>query len=56
MNCSLFLKSYLQEINKPVLTKDEEIELGYRLLKHDKEARKIMIERNLKLVVSIATK
>ena len=49
-------KIYLQEINKPVLTKDEEIELGYRLLKHDKEARKIMIERNLKLVVFVSRK
>ncbi len=48
------LISYLNEINYPTLTIDEERELGYRTLNGDEKAKKILIERNLKLVVSIA--
>ena len=46
---------YLQEINKiELLTHDQEIELGKRIAEGDQEAKKILIESNLRLVVSIA--
>ena len=50
------VKLYLKEINRPLLTAEEEIELFQRIALGDKEARKIAIERNLRLVVSIAIK
>lgn len=49
------LETYLQEINEvPLLTPDEEKELGRRIQTGDLEARERMIRANLRLVVSIA--
>lgn len=45
---------YFQQINLPLLTENEEKELSYRILNGDNEARNILIERNLRLVVNIA--
>lgn len=51
------VKIYLKEIGKyPLLSKEEETELFYKILNGDENARKILIERNLGLVVSIAKK
>ena len=51
------VKMYLIEINKkPLLSKEESISLAYRIANGDKEAKKILIESNLRLVVSIAKK
>lgn len=50
------VKMYLREINKPLLSLEEECEIALKIKKGDKDARKVMIERNLKLVVSIAKK
>jgi len=48
---------YLREIGQvPLLTKEEERELGKRLEKSDPEARQSLIRANLRLVVSIAKK
>lgn len=48
---------YLNELRRtPLLTKSEERELGFQILKGDQLAVKELIERNLRLVVSIATK
>jgi RNA polymerase primary sigma factor len=49
------LETYLQEINEvPLLTAEEEQELGHRIRAGDPEAREYMIRANLRLVVSIA--
>ena len=40
----------------PPLSSEEEIEVLERLMTHDEEAKKILIERNLRLVVYIAKK
>lgn len=48
------VKVYLNEIPKDILTVEEEKALAYRISNGDQEAIKIMINRNLKLVVSIA--
>ena len=49
------LETYLQEINQvPLLTADEEKELGTRIQAGDLEAREHFIRANLRLVVSIA--
>ena len=51
------VKAYLDDVGKrPLLLHEEEIELSKRILAGDKEARKKLIERNLKLVISIAKK
>ncbi|MHC4923346.1 MAG: sigma-70 family RNA polymerase sigma factor [Planctomycetota bacterium] len=49
------LDSYLQDINRfPLLTADEEKELGRAVQSGDMEARDRMIRSNLRLVVSVA--
>src|SRR5450755_2839800 len=49
------IKIYLREIGQiPLLTPDQEIELAARIKKGDREARALMIEANLRLVVKIA--
>lgn len=49
------VKTYLKEIGKvPLLTVEEETKLAQRMANGDKEAKKYMVEANLRLVVSIA--
>ncbi|MBQ2872940.1 MAG: sigma-70 family RNA polymerase sigma factor [Bacilli bacterium] len=48
------VRTYLIEINLPLLTKEEETELAIRKLQGDYFAKEKLIEHNLKLVVSIA--
>ena len=45
---------YFRDLNKPLLTKEEEKNLFIRMNHGDLEAKKIIIESNLRLVVSIA--
>ncbi len=46
---------YLHEIGlKPLLTPDEELEYARRTARGDREARDVMITRNLRLVVNVA--
>ena len=48
-------KAYLNSISKiPLLTQEQEQELGERLAQGDKEAREELIQSNLRLVVSVA--
>ena len=48
---------YLSEIGfSPLLTAEEEVELGRLVLKGDEKARNRMIESNLRLVIKIARK
>jgi RNA polymerase primary sigma factor len=50
-------KLFLQEISQfPLLTPEEEIALGHRIKKGDKEAIEKMVVSNLRLVVKIARK
>jgi len=49
------LETYLGEIDRvPLLTADEEVELGRRIQNGDLEAKEHMIRANLRLVVSVA--
>jgi RNA polymerase primary sigma factor len=49
------LETYLQEINEvPLLTAEQEIQLGRRIQQGDLAAREHMIRANLRLVVSVA--
>ncbi len=49
------IKMYFKEIGKvPLLSHEEEMELGKRIMAGDQEAKKKLVEANLKLVVSIA--
>ncbi|MFA5090366.1 MAG: RNA polymerase sigma factor RpoD/SigA [Candidatus Omnitrophota bacterium] len=49
------LKTYLKEVRHfPLLTERDEIELSIRIKKGDEQARKIMIQANLRLVINIA--
>ena len=49
------LQMYLKEINEtPLLSKEEERELAYRLDEGDEAARQHMVKANLRLVVNIA--
>ena len=51
------VKLYLHDISKyPILSPEEEQELGYLILQGDTEARDKLVQHNLKLVVSIAKK
>jgi len=50
------ISGYLARINGKLLTHQEEIDLSKRAKKGDKAARKKLIEKNLRLVVSIAKK
>lgn len=57
MNQNSTISNYFKSIRKiPLLTKQQEIELAKRIEKGDKKARKIMIESNLRLAISIAKK
>ena len=51
-----YLRNYLHEIGKhPLLTPEEEIEIA-KLVKESNEAKQILIQSNLRLVVNIAKK
>ena len=52
-----FTRMYLNEIGKiPLLTQDQEVEIGRKMRAGDPAAEKAFIEANLRLVVSIAKK
>ena len=42
------VKMYLQEIDKPILTKEQERELAFKIREGDESAKNLFIERNLK--------
>lgn len=49
------VKMYLKDIGKvPLLSSDEEVDLSRRILDGDEEAKRMLSEANLRLVVSIA--
>jgi len=48
------VRMYLHEIDLPLLSREEEILLAQQIANGDAEARQLLAERNLKLVVSIA--
>ncbi|HRU50450.1 MAG TPA: sigma-70 family RNA polymerase sigma factor [Candidatus Absconditabacterales bacterium] len=52
-----FIKLYFNDISKiPLLTGEEEREIARKIKKGDEEAKKVLIESNLRLVISIAKK
>ena len=51
------MKMYLKEIGKiPLLTREEELDIAKRVYEGDEVAKQILVESNLRLVVSIARK
>ena len=50
------LTNYFLKLDKKLLTAEEEQKLAFQVLNGDEKARQILIERNLRLVVSIAKK
>lgn len=50
------VKMYLQEIHKPILTKEQEKSLALRIRNGDEKAKELFIERNLRLVIKVARK
>lgn len=48
------VRIYLRELDMPLLSYEEEMELGKRVMEGDEEAAKTLAEHNLRLVVSIA--
>ena len=46
----------IRNLNSKILTKEEEQELGYAILNGDNNARKRLIEANLRYVVKLASK
>ncbi len=49
------LEGYLREISRtPLLTREQEQEIGWRILRGDQKARDELIEANLRFVVSVA--
>ena len=48
------VRIYLRELDMPLLTHEEEIEIAKRVAEGDEEAAKTLAERNLRLVVAIA--
>jgi len=50
------VKLYLQSLNGELLTSEQELELGRRIKEGDENAKNILVEHNLRLVVSIAKK